>query len=198
MSAALIADRRSSTRAVTFFSDSARLLRQLGDSIGRLQALANLGWATQELGDYARAATLFTEGLALARTVADPRGIANNLSNLALMALYSGDYPKANDLYVDSVAAFSELGDRRGVAEAIEGLAGVAGVQGQPTQAARLFGLAEALREVIGAPLLPHDRSRYATTIATAREQLDEDAWQRAWAEGRASTVEDAVPLLLA
>jgi hypothetical protein len=71
-------------------------------------------------------------------------------------------------------------------------------VQGQPAQAARLFGLAEALREAIGAPLLPHDRSRYGTTIAAAREQLDDEAWSRAWAEGRASSLDEAVALLLA
>ncbi len=113
------------------------------------------------------------------------------------MALYSADYPKAKDLFADSLAAFSDLGDRRGVAESLEGLARVAGVQGQPEPAARLFGLAEALREAIGAPLLPHDRSRYAATLATAREQLTEDAWKRAWASGRAASVEEAVAPLL-
>jgi hypothetical protein len=74
----------------------------------------------------------------------------------------------------------------------------VSGVQARPEQAARLFGLAEMLRQSIGAPLLPHDQSRYTSTIAAAREQLEDEAWRRAWAEGRASTVEDAIASLLA
>jgi tetratricopeptide (TPR) repeat protein len=165
--------------------------------MGLATALADLGWATQELGDYAQATALFSESLSLGQRLDDARSVANNLSNLALMALYSADYPKASDLFADSLAAFSDLGDRRGMAESLEGLAGVAGVQGRPEQAARLFGSAEALRETIGAPLLPHDRSRYATTLAAAREQLDEDAWNQAWANGRAASVEEIVAPLL-
>jgi predicted ATPase/DNA-binding XRE family transcriptional regulator len=190
-------ERDDPTQASTDFSDSAELFRRLGDGMGALQALTNLGWATQELGDYARATTLFSEGLSLAQRLEDARGVANNVSNLALMALYRADYAQASDLFADSLAAFSELGDRRGVAEALEGLAGLSGVQGKAEQAARLFGAAEALREAIGAPLLPHDRSRYTTTIEAAREQVDDDAWRRAWAAGRASSVEDLVASLL-
>jgi predicted ATPase/DNA-binding XRE family transcriptional regulator len=193
----LALERGDPAAACGFFTESADTFRRLGDGIGSLQALTNLGWATQELGGFSRATELFSESLALGQRLEDARSVANNLSNLALMALYSADYPKASDLFVDSLAAFSDLGDRRGVAESLEGLAGVAGVQGRPEQAARLFGSAEALREAIGAPLLPHDHSRYATTLAAAREQLDEDAWKQAWATGRAASVEETVAPLL-
>jgi predicted ATPase/DNA-binding XRE family transcriptional regulator len=190
-------ERGDTNAAAAFFSDAVALFRRLGDARGSLQALTNLGWATQELGDFVRATALFTEALSLAQRLADARSIANNLSNLALMALYRADYPKASDLFADSLAAFNELGDRRGVAEALEGLAGVAGVESRPQQAARLFGLAEALREAIGAPLLPHDQSRYTATISAAREQLDANTWARAWAEGRATPIQDGIAALL-
>src|SRR6266851_3622558 len=193
----LALERNDLTEACGLFAESAELFRRLGEAVGLATALANLGWATQELGDYARATELFAESLALGQRLEDARSVANNLSNLALMALYSADYPKASDLFVDSLAAFSDLGDRRGMAESLEGLAGVAGVQGRPEHAARLFGTAEALREAIGAPLLPHDHSRYATTLAAAREQLDEDAWKQAWATGRSASVEETVAPLL-
>jgi predicted ATPase len=184
--------------AAELFAETLALCRRLGDARGSLQALTNLGWATQELGDYPRATTFFTEALAIAHTLADVRSVADNLSNLALMALYRADYARASELFSESLSVFYELGERRGVAEALEGLAGVSGVQARPEQAARLFGLAEMLRQSIGAPLLPHDQSRYTSTIAAAREQLEDEAWRRAWAEGRASTVEDAIASLLA
>ena len=79
--------------------------------------------------------------------------MAHDLSNLALMALYRGEYGKARDLYFDSLSAFYELDDERGIAESIEGLAAVAGVLSQPTEAARLFGVAASLRGAVGAPL---------------------------------------------
>jgi hypothetical protein len=68
----------------------------------------------------------------------------------------------------------------------------------RPLEAARLFGLAAALRESLGAPLLATDRSRYESTLAAAREQLEEDVWRRAWDEGQASTLEQLLPHVLA
>jgi predicted ATPase/Tfp pilus assembly protein PilF len=188
----MIALERGTTEdACQQFEDSARLFRRVGDWRGLAQALSNLGWATQELGDYARATALFSESLTLAQRLETPRIAASNLSNLGLMALYGGDYVRAGELFGDSLAAFVDLGDKRGEAESLEGLAGVAGVQGRPQDAARLFGRAEAIREAVGAPLLPHDRSRYASTIAAAREQLDDQSWRRAWAEGRGQTADE-------
>jgi predicted ATPase/Tfp pilus assembly protein PilF len=183
--------------ASKLFEDSAQLFRSVGDWRGLAQALSNLGWATHELGDFDRATALFKESLELNQRLEDARAVASNLSNLGLMALYRGDYTSASDLYVDSLVAFNELGYARGVAESLEGLAAVAGVEGRPRDAARLFGQAEMLREALGAPLLPADRSRYTATSAAAREQLDEEAWNTAWAEGRALSPEDTLAMLL-
>jgi predicted ATPase/DNA-binding XRE family transcriptional regulator len=184
-------------KARQLFSTSVELYRRIGDTLGLAQPLSNLGWALQELGEYAQATELFTESLDLAQRVAWSRGVANNLSNLALMALYRGDYVKAGDLFVDCLAAFHELGNPRGLAEAVEGLAGVAGARSQPQEAARLFGVASALRESVGAPLLPTDRSRYESMFAAAREQLGEESWSRAWDKGRASRVDEVVAALI-
>jgi predicted ATPase/DNA-binding XRE family transcriptional regulator len=179
------------------FAKSVRLFRRVGDLIGSAQALSNLGWANQELGEYELATQLFTESLALCRRLDDARSAANNLSNLGLMALYAGDYARAHDLFVESLAAFHDLGERRGTAEALEGLAGVAGVAGRAEEAAQLFGCAEMLRESIGAPLLPADRSRYETTLAAAREQVDSARWVAAWNAGRATSLDDLLGTLL-
>jgi predicted ATPase/DNA-binding XRE family transcriptional regulator/Tfp pilus assembly protein PilF len=179
------------------FAKSVRLFRRVGDLIGSAQALSNLGWANQELGEYELATQLFTESLALCRRLDDARSAANNLSNLGLMALYAGDYARAHDLFVESLAAFHDLGERRGIAEALEGLAGVAGVGGRAEEAAHLFGCAELLRESIGAPLLPADRSRYETTLAAAREQVDGARWDAAWNAGRATSLDDLLATLL-
>jgi tetratricopeptide (TPR) repeat protein len=179
------------------FSRSADLYRRVGNAMGLAQALSNLGWVEQELGEFTRATELFSESLALAQQLEDARGAAHNLSNLGLMALYGGHFGRANDCFVHALAAFNDVGDRRGVAEGLEGVAGVHGVQGRPAQAARLFGLAEALRESIGAPLLPADRSRYESVMAAAREQLDAATWNQAWAAGRAASNEETVAELL-
>jgi predicted ATPase len=189
-------DRGDLESARALLNQSVVIFRQLGDSIACQQALNNLGHVVQDLGDFARAQDLYAESLSIAQQVEHARGVANNLSDLAVLALYRGDYSQARDLFEDGLALYADLGERRNVAACLEGLAGVVGVQGQAVHAARLFGLAAAVRDSIGAPLLAADRPRYESTVAAAREQLDDGAWTRAWCEGQASSVESELALL--
>ena len=58
----------------------------------------------------------------------------------------------------------------------------------------RLYGAAEALREVTGIPMQYElRRALYKRQVAALHEQLDTEALKAAWAEGRAMTLEDAV-----
>ncbi len=61
----------------------------------------------------------------------------------------------------------------------------------------RLFGAAEALREVIGAPVESYSRERREQAVATAREGLEGDAFDGAWDGGRALRMEAAVAYAL-
>jgi len=80
-----------------------------------------------------------------------------------------------------------------GIVHALEGVAGLAAAQGDARRAARLYGAAEALREVIRTPLAPFDRTEYDRYVAVARAQLDEAAFSAVWAEGRAMPLEQAI-----
>ena len=93
---------------------------------------------------------------------------------------------------VDGVTAQLAYIDFR-FAESLEGLAGVAGTRGQPLEAARLFGVADALREQIGAPLLPANRGWVESIVAEAREQTGNREWQQAWTSGRGLLLEDVL-----
>ena len=69
---------------------------------------------------------------------------------------------------------------------------------GNSLRAARIWGAAERLREEIGSPLPPNDGP--ATTGAwprPARRLGDDAAFDRAWQEGRALTLEQAIELTL-
>ncbi len=68
--------------------------------------------------------------------------------------------------------------------------AALAGSRGHPLRSARLWGAAEALREAIGTIFSPIECYFYEPYIAAARAQLDEAAWEAAWAEGRAMGLE--------
>jgi hypothetical protein len=98
----------------------------------------------------------------------------------------------------ESLAKLSELGNRRDVAACLEGLAAVFHGQGQPERAARLFGVAAAVREALGAPLPPVDQADHERHIAGGRAALGEEAFEVIWNEGRAISMEEAVAYALA
>jgi hypothetical protein len=90
------------------------------------------------------------------------------------------------------------LGDRRGIAFSLGGLAAVVAALGSSLRAARIWGAEARLREEIGSPLPPNDRSDYDRRVAAARAALgDHAAFDHAWQEGRALTLEQAIELAL-
>jgi hypothetical protein len=60
-----------------------------------------------------------------------------------------------------------------------------------------LWGAAEALRIDIGAPPSLDARPLYERSLAAARAQLGEAAWEAAFAEGRAMSAEEAAEYAL-
>jgi hypothetical protein len=124
-------------------------------------------------------------------------GIAYTLNRLGRLVHRQGGIAAARVLYVESLAIRRELWSKPGIAECLEGFAELAGAQGQPQRVARLFGAAEGLREAIGAPLPPLVRADYDSNVAAVRSSLGEAALARAWAEGRAMTLEKAIEYAL-
>ena len=89
--------------------------------------------------------------------------------------------------------------DRLGIANSLEGLAAVVAALGASLRAARIWGAAERLRAEIGSPLPPIYRPCYEREVAAARAVLGDDAaFDHAWQDGHASTIEQAIALALA
>ena len=76
------------------------------------------------------------------------------------------------------------------------GLAGFAAVamrQGRPERAGRLFGAAAVVRAGLGYPRWHAHHLEIERNVAVTKTQVDEAAFARAWAEGQAMTLEQAV-----
>ncbi|MCV4632950.1 hypothetical protein OFB83_30580, partial [Escherichia coli] len=71
-------------------------------------------------------------------------------------------------------------------------------MQGDYRRAARLFGAGEALREAVGASVLPFYRADYDRGVEAARAGLDAETFRATWAEGREMSFEQAVAYALA
>ncbi len=187
---------RSGARAL--YEESLAILRELGDWLGISTSLNNLGCIAQGQGDLPAARALFEESLTLRRELGDRWGTAGSLANLGSVAYAQGDYAAAATLHRESLAIRGELGERLGIAYSLEGLAEAVGSLGSFLLAVRIWGAAERLREEIGSPLSPRDSLGRDKSVAAARRALDDDAaFDEAWQEGRALTLEQAIELAL-
>jgi non-specific serine/threonine protein kinase len=82
--------------------------------------------------------------------------------------------------------------------DTLEGMASLAGVTGEATRAACLWGAAEAARETTGIALSPSERAFHEPYLAQATSEFGEAAWADALAEGRAMSLEEAAEYALA
>jgi hypothetical protein len=81
------------------------------------------------------------------------------------------------------------------------GLAGAAGLEGQPEQAALLYGAAEAAHHALdrsGTWVTPANALAWGWEMAAARSRTDEAIWNRAWERGSSLSADEAVDRALA
>lgn len=162
------------------------------------ELLHTLGRSALLQGDADRADGLLQESLALYRQTKSRLGAAGCLTDLGSLALQRNDTQQALAHHGEALRLRRAFPHRLGIARSLESLAGVALAAGHPERAARLLGAAEALRETIGASLLPFERPVRERDAAAARAALGDEAFAAAKAEGRAMTLEQAVEQALA
>jgi tetratricopeptide (TPR) repeat protein len=144
-----------------------------------------LGSVALQKGDASTARTRVEEGLLLYREIGYREGIAEAISLLGKVEAARGDLTYARKLYEEGLTMARELGQRELIATGLEGLARISAAE-----AARILGRAEALREALGAPLHPVERSDYDTAVAAAQHQLGQDDFISNWQAGRLQPVE--------
>jgi len=177
--------------------NSLALHREQKSRLGCARTLNQLGRVAFYQHQAARAQALHEESRALFRELGNQRSYANALSHLAPVWLAQAVPEQALAALRESSAIFQDLEDRHGNIWNLERFAELAGLQGEAVKAARLWAAAEALREQMGIPLPPMEMTRYAEPLAAARAQLTETAWNSAWAEGRAMSLEQALSYML-
>ena len=185
-------------RAVRLHGQSLALARGFGTTFSVAWSLRALGDAVRGQGDLRRARALLEESLALSRSKENAWGIARTLASLGNVACEAGEYTRASRLYEESL----ELGGRRmglnhTILVCLEGLSRVAVAQGKMERAARLCGVAAAVREDKGWPLPPSKRTEHDRTVAAAHGALGKEAFTAAWTRGHALPLEEAIEDML-
>jgi predicted ATPase/class 3 adenylate cyclase len=184
----LARDDRAEAKALA--EESLDLFRAVGNRRLVAYALSLKGQMLLVEREDERARSMLEESLAIFKAVGDRSCAAEALIALARLAAYRGENEAALACYTESWGLLRAIGARELSATCLEGCGEVALAQGEPGWAARLWGTAATVRAAIVAPMPPIYRTDYTRAVTTAREQLGEEAFQAAWAEGRAIPLE--------
>ena len=186
-------------RAITLNEESVHLFLEVGEKWGAAIQFCFLAVAWRDQGDHERARRLAVRGLALSREVGERQTLCAALYTLATLAQTEGDHPRTRDLFEEGLTLSAELGNEADVAHCLEGLASIAAAEDGIVRAARLWGAEEALLEKIEAAVYTYvpDRSLHRSHVAAAQARHGEEAFDAAWAEGRAMSLEQAIEYAL-
>jgi non-specific serine/threonine protein kinase len=169
------------------------LFRELDDLQGIARVVNNIGEHARVIGDDERAKRAYQESLILAERMGDTALQYTLLVNNAFIAQHEGNHWEAIRLLRRSLALSQDIGVPADVARILLTLAGSLGALGRPRRAAHLLGAAYAYLERRGALIDPNDLPELDRNMAFVRAQLGEAAFEQAWAEGQALTLEQAV-----
>jgi non-specific serine/threonine protein kinase len=169
------------------------LFREVDDQPGLGLVFNSIGERARLSGDDERARSAYEESLAIAERIGDARRLYYVLFNLAFVAQHEGNHQEAIRMIRRSLALCQDLGVPTDVAQELLALAGSLGALGEPVSAAHLFGAAYTFLQRSGVLIDPSDQPEHDRNIAIVRGQLDEAAFEAAWAEGQTMTFDQAV-----
>jgi predicted ATPase/DNA-binding CsgD family transcriptional regulator len=188
-------------RVHPLLEESLAISRELDDKALTARSLSHSALVALHQGNVDTARSLAQESAALHGETGDRWGSSWVLAILARIEATRGNHAAALAVYEEGITLAWKVGSKLNIALCLEGIASEWVVQGEPAQAARLWGAVETLRESIGAPIWPAERAAYERSVAAAREQIGEPAFTALWAEGRAMSLErllvDRQPLSL-
>jgi tetratricopeptide (TPR) repeat protein len=188
-------DRGAFEEAVTYLTEGLALSREIGDE-GRFQAaVLTLSLIRLAQGEQEQAQTLAEEGLTLARRSGNRRVQVLCLGILATVSMFRGNFAHGRVLNREALRIAGETGYVLGLATGLVVLAGAAALEGQGELAARLLGAEEARLERSEARLPAAMQRMVDQVVQPAREALGEEAWAKAYAAGRGSSLEEVLAL---
>lgn len=147
--------------------------------------------------DFERALALADEIVERANEAGPKWPLVHALYDSAEAKRALGEVDTAMKLQRDVLSNWSQFEWKIGIAGSLEAVAALT-TEYDPSKAAKLFGAAEALREGLGAPLLPSFRSWYEVDLSRLKERLSGTKLDHEWREGKKISSRDAVKLALA
>ena len=188
-------------RALAAHEEACAIRLEMGDIAGVALSLANLSELAVAEGDLARARSLSTEALGHAEAIGDRRHVSFALTNLAWIELAEERAQESIPRFLRALQLCRDLGMSQASVMALHGIAGALAVRGDGARGAWLEAAAQRhereLDDRLGHIPSIADEGIHSRCLAEARRSLGPEVWDRAWAEGAATTLDDAIAYAL-
>jgi predicted ATPase/class 3 adenylate cyclase len=183
-------------RAAGLFEEALALFRRLGDEPGVARVLTMLVVPEAVAGDWERVIAGIEEVVAIWRRRRARLDLAYALVWLAFAVGRAGRREPARATALEALELFRDAGDATGLALVFLDLAFLLTWEGRHADAVRMAGVAEAQRDRAGGGPAPGFGGMLeGDPLAEASAHLDDDEAERAFSEGMALTVPEAVAL---
>ncbi len=156
-----------------------------------------LGIGARAQGRFDHAQRFFEEGLKVFKQMGHKGMISGMTSEIAHTQRAMGNYTEARKTYQNTIKVFQDNGNRPAVAHQLECFAMIAVAEEEPQRAAKLFGAAEAIRELTGHTRTDEEGAEEAQFMSRLRAMLAEAEFNALWTEGHSMTMEQAIRLAL-
>jgi tetratricopeptide (TPR) repeat protein len=181
------------TAAQSAYEEGVALFDEMGIKAGLVFALGNMGYLALCQKDYSAAQALYEKGLGMADEMDSKWDIAVALGGLGAATLGQGDPIAARTFYAESLPLFVAADDKLNILVNLAGLAEVAVTVGSTEFAAQLAAAVKSVLTQMDASFEPLEKDKLEQTIALARAELGESAFQAAWEAGARLSMEEAV-----
>jgi predicted ATPase/class 3 adenylate cyclase len=185
-------DLESATRLL---EESEELFRLAGDERGVAQVLPMLVMQDARAGRWDAVVDSLEEVVATWRREGDRIHLAFDLLWLAFALGRAGRREEAWSAGLEALQLFHEADNATGIGIALTDLAFLATWEGRHEDAIKLAGASESLRKTVGGPPGAIGGLLEGDPVAEAGAHLSEEAAERAWEEGLAMRVDEAVAL---
>jgi predicted ATPase len=186
-------DQGDAGRVRAYCEQTLSLFRELGQTWAIGFSLNNLALAAYLDTDLALAASRAEESEALFRGLQAEPSLAEVLITVGWIKGAQGEAAAAQASLVEALRLAWARGPRLVVAAALEGLGVQAVRQGQEQHGVHLLAAAASLRQAMGAPVRPADRSTLESAQTVARLALGIAAYAEAWEAGESLPLEQIV-----
>jgi non-specific serine/threonine protein kinase len=194
----LFATVSAAEQAEAYMTEALAIFHELDDAVGIANLTCNLGELAEVEGHHDVAITRLEAGLAMWRTLGDRVGAVRAMVFLGQALLAENEAARAEAVLMDALAAIRDIDYKQILPAALRAIAQLAARRGDHAAAARWYGAAAGVMDVLGMTLPAARRAGHERAVAGVRERLGEAGFAAIWAAGRGLSAARAIAELLA